>query len=147
MRLKHYINEEYDGRIKSGSKSFEVFVNPSFKEMKEIDENVGIRFIANAKRKKVWVVNGWDLVHVDMWNNISNIKKGFTGKYIDIPLEELLPGECRQQGGKYVMTWSDRMDRYDRKSLITLKYLDILLKNYKWLNRYIDINYYLKGDR
>ena len=72
MRLKQYLlNEKYFGRCNIRKHSFGIFVNPSNKEMKDIDSEE-LRFTADSKTKKVYVWDANEAIHNDVWDEASS---------------------------------------------------------------------------
>jgi len=136
-RLKQYINEEYLTRLKRKGQSFEVFVNPSVKEMKQVDEMDGVRFTADNKDKKVYVWDSFVAIHNDVWDLETGKGRNFNRE----SCETVLHGECELKGGKYVMNFSDEIHyQMDNKTF----YIRDIIKDFKWVNRYINIEDYLK---
>jgi len=132
MRLKQYINEEYFKRLKWINNSFETFINPSQKEMKEIDSGTGIRFIADLRDKTVYAWDSMEIIHNEAWKQIKPkenertlAKKG-----------TLLEGLATKKGGKYKMIISDQIDYYFSYDIYSLKEFK---KNFKWVDKYINV--------
>jgi hypothetical protein len=67
MRLERYLKEEYAEGIKFGSTIFDVYANPTSKELKEIGSYDGYRFLIDVNHKTVYI---WDAnaTHLDVMN-------------------------------------------------------------------------------
>lgn len=64
--------EKYLTGFKKYGHMVDVFENPTKKEMKEIEGGSGsFRFIADAKRQKIYVWSAMGAVHTDAWLNIK----------------------------------------------------------------------------
>lgn len=129
-RLKQYLKEEYLMRFKKGG---EVFVNPSFKEMREVAGESGIRFTADSRNKKVYVWNEFDHIHEKAWKEIAPSDNA--GKLSQQGI--LLEGEAWQKGNKFQMFWSDQMESFFGWDVDDMK---MMKKKFKWVNKYIDID-------
>jgi hypothetical protein len=139
-RLKQYMNEEYLRRIKNEYKdSFEVFVNPSVKEIRQVDDKDGVRFTADNKTKNVYVWDAYASIHNDVWSH-NEINKG--RNFNSTSCITVLHGECEFKGGKYVMNFSDEI--HYQKGIGKEFYIRDIIKDFKWVNRYINIEGYLK---
>lgn len=128
MRLEAYLNEKYFKRIKGRyGTSFEVFVNPTKKELMEAGAgDYGVRFIADNKYKKLYVWNALKLIHQEAWESM-----GFSGHIIY--KDDYMLGQARHIGSgrwlvrsNYEKRMQDQTD-YDR------------FKRFKWVQKYIDI--------
>jgi hypothetical protein len=133
MRLQRYLNEKYFGTVRTFTPpagDYEIFVNPSKKEMREAtDEDGGYRYIIDFKRKKVWMWNA-NAIHMDIFNVVDEIKP-------DDDLALLFTGDF--DGKKYN---SDTLNMYDEKDAKAL-----LNQDWKWVDRYLDakaIQYMIK---
>ena len=137
---KYLINEKYEMRIKVGSKSYEVFVNPSLKEMREVDSISGFRFMADDRNKKVYVWDAYAALHEEAWEQIKNgrLKNDVYKGYI-------LPGYSSFEGTKPYMDEADGDNYFE--NYMEDEDIDMVsvLKKWKWVNKYIDVNDYL-GD-
>jgi hypothetical protein len=138
MRLKQYMNEEYLTRLNYKGKSFEVFVNPSVKEIKQLDKMDGVRFTAILKDKKVYVWDSYVAIHNDVWDMETGKGRNFNSA----SCEDALHGECEFKGGKYVMNFSDEI--HYQLGIGKRFYIRDIIKDFKWVNRYINIEDYLK---
>ena len=65
MRLERYLQEEYAEGLKFGSTIWDVYVNPTPAEVKELKAPFGYRFLIDVSHKKVYI---WDasMTHSDM---------------------------------------------------------------------------------
>lgn len=55
MRFEKYLKEDFHDSVKIYGKMVDIFVNPSMKELKELDPKYGYRFIIDSKKKKFYV--------------------------------------------------------------------------------------------
>ena len=133
-RLLKYIKEEYLMRGKDDYKnSYEIFINPSQKEMRELDEGTGIRFIADSRDKNIYAWNSMAAIHVTSWKQIKPKENGKTLSQRGIILE----GIATKKPGKYKMIISDQIDAYfgyEKDDLEEFR------KKFKWVNKYINID-------
>lgn len=78
MRLEQYLTEKYVNTIKHSSSTYDMFVNPSKKEIAEIESQSfngeGFRFLADFKEKKVYIWST-EIIHAQM---IEDNPKTFT---------------------------------------------------------------------
>ena len=142
MRLQKYINEEYYTRFRGfNGKSFEIFKNPSAKELKSISRNeVGnkydLRFIADNTTKDtyMWL---WDAINHD--NMIKkHLSKEFKGKKYEDP--SLFLGTSDDKGN---VTGNDTLEWFMHNEL-DLEYIDgITSINWNWAKPF-QIMKYLK---
>lgn len=139
MRLLQYLlNEEYETRIKMFGRSFEVFTNPTQKELKSLQSN-DLKFIADSKDKKVYV---WDVIgplHGPAWRQINGGHDTFDR---DVLTGRIIPGYFSIDNGKPVMDGSDG-DHYYSEYLSTITNMPAYRSKWEWVNRYIDINTYI----
>lgn len=110
MRLEQYLNEKFFNATKTHSGIFEVFENPSSKELKELMDSspYGVRWVANFEQKKVYMW-GTNAIHDEII--IANPKmvpkefnyKGYwyEGKYID----KVFTGAMMRHGTVESDTW------------------------------------------
>jgi hypothetical protein len=114
MRLQQYIlNERWHTRLEIRKNSFDVFVNPTKKEMKELD-TVYLRFIADNTSGKLYI---WDYdkgMHREVY------------KKLKISDNELFYGILRKKGNKWYFDSTDQIiDDYDD-----------IMSDYEWLETY-----------
>jgi hypothetical protein len=137
-RLKQYINEEYLKILKVKHIKFEIFVNPSVKEMKEASVvSQEIRFTADNKDKKVYAWDALAAIHNDVWKIEIGQGRNFTKASCDT----VLHGQCQFKGGKFIMNYSDEI-HYQKGRGRKFSISD-LIEDFKWVNRYINIETYL----
>jgi hypothetical protein len=122
--------------------SFEVFENPSFKEMKSADSTgLGIRFTADVSTKTVYV---WDIdatIHDNVHLGLGIRGKG---KQISYGWSSLLTGFAERSGSKYVMSGSDMIRSVLYASLYIPDMLEMLRQDWSWVDRYIAVTPYLE---
>ena len=139
------MNEKYLTRIKhshSSKTSFEVWVNPTSKELRNIGRY--IRFIADNKGKKLYAWSNDGPLHEDAWEQIS--KRDLKS---DVQNGNIIPGGSTR--GK--MYSSDGMDYLGNFMDNNLYNSDNTLNDggyryinsFKWADKYIDITTYLMG--
>lgn len=129
MRLLKYLTEKYLTRFKSqyeGGVSFEVFINPSQKELREFD---AVRFIANNETKKVYVWGAHYEIHAVIWE-----KLGFSSSNI-YNSKDVLSGTTIKKGGKHETKYSDAMKKHH------------LSVDWEWVNKYIDVTKFIEKIR
>ena len=126
-RLQQYLQEKYLTRMQKpyGSGSFEIFINPSTKEMREIGG--GLRFTADNVNQKLYV-----------WDEFSKINKG--RDYYDVTCCDVIFGQAELKGGKWEMTYSDELTAGSERDSFDEDVYD----NSQWINKYIKVNKYLK---
>jgi hypothetical protein len=136
MKFYNYLKENFAFGIKYGDYYYEVFVNPTFKEMIEVskdDSANALRFIAFTNKKLY--VHTANLIHNDVF---------ITGKYKnDNPY---LPGVAIRKGNNFVYHDSDSFNGFEYKgkwrSIIKSRRLDkfekaMLTKDWSWTEKYI----------
>jgi len=121
MRFRDYIREEYIARVDE----YEIFKNPSWKELRSCDEIV--RFIADPKKKELYITD-YRILHPTMFKKIGKSWKGYSN---------YLLGTAEREGSKYVMFESDQID-YDMEGTARRrrKWNWIPEENWSWLNKY-----------
>jgi hypothetical protein len=140
MRLQKYLNEEYDCRIKFLGKSYEVFANPSHKELREL-KSIYIKFIADSRDKTVYVWSIEGPLHEDAWEQINS-----ADLESDIFRGHILPGYSTLQGGKLKMDDSD--GNHIVKSFMNdmnSSQLKSYINKWKWADKYVNVTNYLMG--
>jgi hypothetical protein len=117
------LKEEYVFRLRG---KYEVFVNPTQKEMREASDSdrllsPALRFIADHRKKKVWVHSA-NITHFDLesklgikWQNNSNI----------------IEGVAVRRAGAYYCTHADHLHHVDVKI-----YRKIIARDWRWLEKY-----------
>ena len=131
MRLKKYIEEEWAisaapewNRTKE---NIDVFVNPGPGDFKETGDIC--RFIADKKKKKLYIFNGRKLLH-------NEAHKAIYGS-LNVDFHFFLWGVAEKRGGKWEMTESDVCDFGKVGSTIPPEKMK---KDYSWVNKYINID-------
>ena len=137
MSKESYLIEKYLMRTPGGHGGYEIFVNPSQKEIRKIEDGSGIRLIADPRDKKVYIWDALEDIHVEAWEKIK------PGENYDSLMKKaiLLSGNAKKIKGKYTMYRSDQLDYYQ----FTKKDIKRLKEEFKWVNKYIDVNYTLDG--
>ena len=138
------IIEAYLTRLPSTDErdTFEVFKNPTFKELRSADSSgAGVRFSADMTTKTVYV---WD-VQCEIHDTVHR-ELGIKGKgtKVDFGWSSLLLGIAEQHGSKYVMTDSDLF----RTSLYysihsTAPAIEMVGNDWSWVDRYILVTPFL----
>jgi len=123
------ITESYYDRVKIGKSSYEVFLNPSPKELRGIGNQV--RFTADAQKKQIFV---WD-AEVLHWK--AREMAGFP----DYTEPGVLDGEAEKVGGSYEMVYSDQLG-FDHHWVAQIFY-EIIKLDWSWSDKYIKITPYL----
>jgi hypothetical protein len=67
MRLARFLNEKWLDDVQEYGSTYEVFMNPSRKEIRQLDKSGGYRFIVNHKKKEVYMVSA-NSYHSTMWD-------------------------------------------------------------------------------
>jgi hypothetical protein len=141
LKAKHIIDlipEEYYTRIKAKyakDLSFEVFVNPSTREKRDLFEMV--KFIADLKEKKVYVWNEYGLLHQDFWQSDKS-----RNLYHDTLNRKTILGYASNKGGKLVMNGFDG-GHFVEELLLSFKEksdAEKFVKSISWINKYIDLD-------
>jgi len=142
MRLQSYLtNEEYYKRIKGYKKSYEVFINPSKKELKSIGDDV--RFIADNRVQRLYVWDWKGKLHDDFWRDeqSSNLQR-------DIGFGLAVGGVASFHGGKWIMNEGDgngHTNGYVRE--LKVRKVDNYLKKIEWIDTYISVTPWVKDIR
>jgi len=130
MRLEKYITEKYHTTLNINGKPLIVFVNPSSKDMRNIKSDV-IRFIAVNNSKKVYVCDGFLLIHIEIWRLLE-----FKGSpYGD---KNICMGSLVKKESKWRMTYSDSEKRYWKEK-------EERYEDFKWLEKYFNISDWYLG--
>lgn len=139
MRLKHYIQEEYFTRAKLRGKSYEIFINPSKKELREFKDD--IRYIADLKKKKIFVWDAWGPLHDELWD----IKLNRDLKN-DIQKGDVIAGVAINMGNNYITNAFDG-GAYVLAYLedISIRDIDTYLKRIKFVDKYFETTKYIQG--
>lgn len=127
-------------------KKTEYFVNPTEKELDSIPSRT-VRFVADNNTKQVYCWDGWNVFH---YNALILLK--IPGPNIEALLPGYLLGTADKQGGKYVMTDSDRLDyhlSYGGLDTAKIKLFNEILNetDWSWVNQYINVTNCLNGIR
>ncbi|HUS50735.1 MAG TPA: hypothetical protein VMZ91_11265 [Candidatus Paceibacterota bacterium] len=123
--------EEWADSIKPHKKTYEIFVNPSRKEMLEVvnkDVDMAFRFIADSRTKKLYVFN-YNLMHVDVCEKLGMLTIYKSQTKPDIVAGE---GKLNPTGTNAHMTNSFNLDMLTPKGV---NYLHS--KDWSWANKWI----------
>jgi len=141
MRLQSYLQEEYLTRIsqvvrRGTDKSFEVFVNPSKKELRKLKTKDGdfvVRWIADVKKEKLYVWNGDGPLHDSAWLQINS---GYLKK--DIRKGSVVAGIGVREGNEWVNYEGDG-EMLTNEYITSLKVKEVVdfIKKLKWIDNYI----------
>jgi hypothetical protein len=134
MKFIDYLNEEYLTR----HGDFEIFINPTSKELKEVQGNdqlfVGVRFIADKSTNKIFV-SGLTFYHTDFLEYLVH------KKYIKEPKHTKWEWDAHINDMKYFM--GAGVVNHGKITIDSLSYdfdqdkTDILT-NYKWTEKYFN---------
>jgi len=131
MRLQSYLQEEYHSRVKVYNDTYEVFVNPSKKEMNEFKM---IRFIGDIPKKKLYIWDAFGALHDAIWSNMYKKDLGS-----DIMTGKIIAGLLEKLGGKWELTEYDgneHMIAYLDK--LPVRQIKDYVKKTKWLDKYFN---------
>lgn len=119
------INEKYAFMDKdSMGRPFEIFVNPSKKELNEITKTSNyIRFSAIHNKKRVYVWSADKEIHYHVNKNIPEMR--------NVKFTDTFSGVAKKKGQKYITIESDY---FDHQKLSIRE--EILKKDWSWLNIY-----------
>lgn len=109
--------------VRYSGEAFEIFVNPSSKDLKEI--GFRYRFLVDLETKKVYIFNH-NLLHDYAYNTL--VKEGYIKRKHDYwNREDIIPGYAERKGAKA---------HVDRGTLdyVTLDHYDY---DFKWVDKYI----------
>jgi hypothetical protein len=134
------LSEEYLTRIKSSlnsSASYEVFMNPSQKELREFD---AVRFSADSETGKVYAWQWGEDLHPDVRDKlgIHVSPQDKLGRYWSI---NILEGVATRRGGRFYLESSDVLYNFGYPEEIML----LLSKDWSWVDRYIVVTPYLES--
>ena len=134
MRLCRYLEEEWATRIDSIKKDVDIFVNPDKNDMAELGNEC--RFVADNKKKKLYVWNAWQAYH-------KHVAKRIFGSFIEVSDDKKLYGTAEKRGIKWKMSKSLTYKEawYDGHPPPP----KTMLKLYSWVNKWIDIKEYFKS--
>jgi len=137
MKFERYLHEQYYDALQIGSHTFEIFINPSKKEIKEVSNysGRGYRFIIDFKQKKFYV---WaDVIFHEV---VMDFMKEQGNKQIPDFQQYWYKGKMNDT----IFTGSSDVYGYHSDHMYTLKKngdLEKLLKlDMSWLSRYIDVD-------
>ena len=126
------ISEDYLDSVNSGGRNIQIFVNPTPDDYKELNAKK-VRFIADAKNKKIYVWNAYFAIH-----NAIAYKIGLEPR-MEV---DLFSGESDYYSNKLYMKESSRVRNYVKNrndSSKEQKYLtNFFSQNWSWLDKYVD---------
>jgi len=134
-RLQKYLKEEW---IKVYKKKFEVLINPKSRDIMSITNTQKIvRFTADKTTKKIYVWHFAEAIHSDIWKKIVGKGRDFD----DESFQNAIHGVAKLKGSKWTMTGSDQWSSLwnDMEG-----HYDMLFKDFKWVNQYIEVSKYFK---
>ena len=140
MKLKEYLQEEYHSRVKLSNVSYEVFKNPSKKELIEMDSSDGVRFIADISKEKLYVWDAYGPLH-------RNASKKILSKdlYKGAKSGTLVAGIAVKSGNEYVTNEGDGEGHtYNYITSLNEREMDDYLRKVKWIDGYISFTYWAK---
>jgi hypothetical protein len=127
--------EDYLDSVNYGGRNVQVFVNPTFDDYKELNAKK-VRFIADAKSKKIYVWNAYFAIH-----NAIAYKIGLEPR-MDV---DLFSGESDYYNNKLYMKESSRLRGYvknvkqgNARPLEHQYLVNFFNQNWSWLDKYID---------
>ena len=143
MKLKEIL-EDFVKVIGLRGEYYEIFVNPTFQELKDLSK--AVRFITNKERREVYVADSM-VIHEEIMREI--IDKFPQSDWKGAVLQNLF-GIGKNGGGEVEITrfndvWdfyrdkpldTYKSDKYDEKEELNQVCLDIVFGEYDWLERY-----------
>lgn len=127
-----FLLESYYDSVNSGGRNIQIFVNPTPDDYKELNAKK-VRFIADAKNKKIYVWNAYFAIH-----NAIAYKIGLEPR-MEV---DLFSGESDYYSNKLYMKESSRVRNYVKNrndSSKEQKYLtNFFSQNWSWLDKYVD---------
>jgi hypothetical protein len=127
------ILEEYLTLLRQGDTGYTIFVNPDRSELRELGDDV--RFIADAKKKKVYVWNA-EILHDEIAEFL----------HLGVADPKKFWGVATRRGQKYIVNKSDTLvylsyihitPRFS-SSVTSGHLLEFLSQEWTWLDRYIE---------
>ena len=116
----------------------DIFKNPTKKDFRELNNSKYLRFVAVRKTKSLYICDGFELLHTDIWDSIPEL-----GRWNDKNLmnfDRQLMGIALGSGTKWVMDESSQYDEYGTTEEVP--FMDDMKKMYKWVNKWIKIDKY-----
>lgn len=129
--------EKYLNAIKSPTTSgtYEIFVNPTKKEMKEVDDGGGYRYVIDHKNKKFYVFSALTF-HKNMMNATPELPNFDDYWYKLKSVEYIYTGDAYKNAHG-----SDAMSKFGGQSLFSQKVSDklkvLLNQDWSWLSKYL----------
>ena len=147
MRLQKFLTEKWLDDVTEYGDVYEVFVNPSRKEIAELDRTGGFRFIVNHKLKEVYMCSAYSY-HSTMWNESEVHKR------IGFYFEQYTDGK----GFDYIYCGDGmKNSRYGSDTMEKLGVMEpeklekLANQDWKWVKKYLNtdeiignINWYLE---
>lgn len=142
MRFSRFLNEKFIDGVKVYRHDYEIFKNPTRKELKELDAGFGYRFIIDAKNKNIYFANS-ELFHRDILKSTvvsheTNFSFGRWSKYwngTDEAISRIFMGDCASDMGEIN---SDVFSEFISHSYteVTPKLEVLLGYDYNWVSKY-----------
>jgi hypothetical protein len=127
--------ESYYDSVNSGGRNIQVFVNPTPDDYKELNAKK-VRFIADAKNKKIYVWNAYFAIH-----NAIAYKIGLESR-MDV---DLFSGESDYYSNKLYMRDSSRLRNYvknfrqgNERQIEHQYLLTFFGQDWSWIDKYVD---------
>jgi len=127
--------------------TFEVFENPTYKELKSADStNLGVRFTAYLPTKTVYA---WDLDAVIHSTIEIDLDLNNKGERVSYGWSNLLTGVAEGLGSQYKMCHSDLFlsVTYYHRNIDLAAALEMLDQDWSWVDKYINVSSWLKQAR
>jgi len=133
MKLSQILQEEWKDSVQHRGKTYEIFINPSQKEINELSkEHTGLRYIIDGSRKKVYVF-GSNLLHMDVTKQLGIVYKPEQGVRVFGVVEQHKVGN-KLEIDEYDALWFNRfLKRYEGR-------------NHDWIWRYFEKPEWLKEE-
>jgi hypothetical protein len=113
MRYQRYLNEKFYDGVKVYGTTFEVFKNPTKKELKEVATGYGYRFIIDFKKKDLYIASD-DVFHYDM------LDKTPLGNEYKLTVEAYWRGDSKTISYIFMGDTNKQMKRMNSDALIEI---------------------------
>ena len=129
------LSEIYFDSVNYSGRNIQVFVNPTLDDYKELNAKK-VRFIADAKSKKIYVWNAYFAIHNAIASKIG------LGSRMDV---DLFSGESDYYNNKLYMRDSSRLRNFVKnfrqrnERPVERQYLiNFFSQNWSWIEKYVD---------